>query len=262
MSRISIVLLILIILGFIMTIQRDDPGVITGDQSAAVVTTEHSKTDSKSSTEDKADKSKSADSKKTSQPTVALQEQADSLSPKKAESNILDGGVNLGRQVHRELARLGCFTGNVKQRWGRSSRSAVKRFNRIARFSWPDWPNRDLVVSLRNYPDGYCKNCRGGGGGKGCKIANATAPKDKTTKPERVKSDDPLNIPFGAAKSAAENAAAKEKAAKEAAERKRAAQEQAEKARLAKEKAAREAADKARIAREQAKKERLAREKA
>jgi hypothetical protein len=43
MSRVSIAILILIILGFIMTIQRDGPYVITGDPSATVITVDNDK---------------------------------------------------------------------------------------------------------------------------------------------------------------------------------------------------------------------------
>jgi hypothetical protein len=211
-----------------------------------------------------------------SKSTVATKQIADKPSSKSENNDILEGGEYLGLQVHRELARLGCFTGNIKMRWGRTSRAAVKRFNRVSRFSWPDWPSRDLVKSLRNYPDAYCKKCRGGG--EGCEIANTNAPTDEATKPasrskpEAVTSVPP-NLPFGAAKSAAKEASERERAAKEQAAREKAAREQAareqaarEKAaareRAAREKAAREAAARERAAREQAAREKAAREAA
>lgn len=69
---------------------------------------------------------------------------------------------NLGREAQRELARLGCFSGNVDDSWGREGRTAVKRLNQAAQVAWPDWPTADLVSALRTYADGYCQKCRAG----------------------------------------------------------------------------------------------------
>lgn len=229
MSRVSIVILILIILGFIMTIQRDGPSVISGDPSATGATGDNDK----KGEQNRARKSKTMKNIKTdvvsstSNSTVASKQIADKSPLMTEKIDILEGGEHLGLQVHRELARLSCFTGTVKKRWGRTSRAAVRRFNRVSRFSWPDWPSRDLVKSLGNYPDAYCKKCRDGGG-EGCEIANTNAPTDESAKPasrsepEVVTSTSP-NSPFGAAKSAAKQASERERAGKEQAVREKAA---------------------------------------
>jgi hypothetical protein len=74
---------------------------------------------------------------------------------------VLNDSEKLGREAQRELARLGCFPGDVNSIWGRDGRTAVKRFNQTAHIAWPDWPTADLVSSLRTYPNGYCQKCPG-----------------------------------------------------------------------------------------------------
>jgi hypothetical protein len=78
-----------------------------------------------------------------------------------AAPGVLNDSEKIGREVQRELARLGCFSGNVEEGWGREGRAAVKRLNQAAQIAWPDWPTADLVGSLRTYADGYCQKCRG-----------------------------------------------------------------------------------------------------
>lgn len=82
------------------------------------------------------------------------------------DAGLTDGSLKdsekLGREAQRELARLGCFSGNVDDGWGREGRAAVKRLNQAAQIAWPDWPTADLVSALRTYVDGYCQKCRDG----------------------------------------------------------------------------------------------------
>jgi hypothetical protein len=77
------------------------------------------------------------------------------------QSSGPDSSEEIGRVAQRELARLGCFTGDIGESWGREGRAAVKRFNQASQFALPDWPDAGLIDSLRNYPDGYCQQCRG-----------------------------------------------------------------------------------------------------
>lgn len=98
-----------------------------------------------------------------------------------AAPNVLNDSEKLGREVQRELARLGCFSGNVDEGWGREGRTAVKRLNQAAQIAWPDWPTADLVNSLRNYADGYCQKCRGGG--EACATASAEPEKPPVASP-------------------------------------------------------------------------------
>ncbi len=78
-----------------------------------------------------------------------------------AASGAANDSEKLGREAQRELARLGCFTGDANESWGREGRAAIKRFNQAAQFALPDWPGAGMIDSLRNYPDGYCQQCRG-----------------------------------------------------------------------------------------------------
>lgn len=96
-----------------------------------------------------------------------------------AAPGVLNDSEKLGREVQRELARLGCFSGNVDEGWGREGRAAVKRLNQAAQIAWPDWPTADLVGSLRTYADGYCQKCRG----DACASASVEAPVTTVAKP-------------------------------------------------------------------------------
>ncbi len=92
-------------------------------------------------------------------PAVAGPNDAGSTSGKSSASNVLSGSEELGREAQRELARLGCFSGDVNASWGRESRAAVKRFGEATRSAWPDWPSSELIRSLWTFPDGHCLKC-------------------------------------------------------------------------------------------------------
>lgn len=76
--------------------------------------------------------------------------------PAGGQSSGAESSEELGRAAQRELARLGCFTGDAAGSWGRESRAAIKRFNQISQTTWPDWPAADMIGSLRTYADGFC----------------------------------------------------------------------------------------------------------
>ncbi len=72
------------------------------------------------------------------------------------QSSGPESSEELGRAAQRELARLGCFSGDINEGWGREGRAAIKRFNQTSQTKWPDWPAADMIGSLRTYADGYC----------------------------------------------------------------------------------------------------------
>lgn len=63
----------------------------------------------------------------------------------------------LSRDIHLELVRLGCYSGNVDGSWGRTSRNALAKFNRFAHAKLSaDEPTSDLISSLRSYDERVC----------------------------------------------------------------------------------------------------------
>lgn len=97
-----------------------------------------------------------------------------------ADPGALADSEKLGRDAQRELARLGCFTGDASESWGRDGRAAIKRFNQASQVTWPDWPTAGLVDALRTYEDGYCGKCRDGGA---CTASAPSAPESRPSVP-------------------------------------------------------------------------------
>lgn len=187
MSRFSIAILVIIILGFVMTVKRDQP------QETPTINTAVDKSKQPPQTADKkkptqtvtpaqppvtpvvtkepekvpeAPKTAEAPAVTPTTPTVKTEVAPTTppvTPPPAIDTKILESGEALSRATQQELSRLGCFTGNVNQRWGADGREAIKRFNTSARFAWPDWPSPDLVASMQRYPADFCKKCRNGG---------------------------------------------------------------------------------------------------
>lgn len=63
----------------------------------------------------------------------------------------------LPRDVHLELVRLGCFSGNVDGAWNKASREAVAKFNRYAHTKInADQPSGELISALREHEEKVC----------------------------------------------------------------------------------------------------------
>jgi hypothetical protein len=104
-------------------------------------------------------------------------------------SGSANDSEKLGRDAQRELARLGCFTGDANESWGREGRAAIKRFNQTSQVIWPDWPTAGLIDSLRTHEDGYCKKCRDG---DACTAAPA-APENPPIVPPAAKQNEEIH---------------------------------------------------------------------
>lgn len=247
MSRLSIAILVLIVLGFIMTVKRDEPQYPGTPPTVGTAQTPKA-------TDGAADKNKKAATPPKAGPTVAVlppkaqpvttpvvpnatptppavppaltpqaaanppaappkvddktgakpaggltEQTVSGNTPTSATPSIglIEGGENLGRETQKELSRLGCFTGNITERWSKEGRAAVKRFNAASRYAWDDWPKPDLLASLKRYPDNYCKKCRSGGGGAECEDSGTEA--NKGTAPTVKMGTPPEKSPVTAA---------------------------------------------------------------
>ncbi len=62
----------------------------------------------------------------------------------------------LKKATQRELTRLGCYEAKVDGLWGRKSRRAIAKFNRLSDDNWEWFPSPDLVSTLRAAPDDFC----------------------------------------------------------------------------------------------------------
>lgn len=65
--------------------------------------------------------------------------------------------TSMARDIHLELTRLGCFSGNADSTWGKASRDAVAKFNRYAHAAISaDQPSSALISALRAHEEKVC----------------------------------------------------------------------------------------------------------
>jgi len=90
---------------------------------------------------------------------VTQGEQKTALTSDEEALSLMPQGPDFAAKVQNELARLGCYGGQIDNIWGPMSRNAVGRFNRVARSKIPlKQPTRALLSAARKAPDGYCRD--------------------------------------------------------------------------------------------------------
>lgn len=98
--------------------------------------------------------------------------------------------AEVAHRVHKELARLGCYSADINDSWGKASRRAMELFNRHARMRLDaSAASTDTLDALRDKTERVCPlECRRGfvGGDSGrCE----RKPADSAARPERNKRD-------------------------------------------------------------------------
>lgn len=79
------------------------------------------------------------------------------------------GGGFLTKELQRELARVGCYNGEINGVWTQSTRRAMQSFtNRVNALLPTERPDHILLAIVRSYPDKTCK--------KPCPTGETSAP--------------------------------------------------------------------------------------
>ena len=93
-----------------------------------------------------------ADTEDVSASHIPSSASADEIDPALEELSLFE----LKKATQQELARLGCYSAKVDGLWGRRSRRAIAKFNKLSDDDWEWFPSPDLVSTLRAAPDDFC----------------------------------------------------------------------------------------------------------
>lgn len=115
---------------------------------------------------------------------LAAQDDAQRPLPAPSGQPAAGDDENLAAAIQNELSRTGCSRASADNRWGKRSRKALEKFNRIAGISVPARePSPEALAALKTYPQDYCKH-----GSAGVKTQPSHQPTAKHAQPDQAES--------------------------------------------------------------------------